>query len=81
MKLSERSAAERFRRVSEGFASGSLNYHLRTLPRVFEVLKPDFVKLNEDMSYRGGPMLSEQCFNEFLALMALSCFFLGLRTA
>ena len=44
-----------------------LNYHLRTLPRVFEVLKPDFVMLNEDMSYRGGPMLSEQCFNEFLA--------------
>lgn len=44
-----------------------LSYHLRTLPRVFAILKPDFIMLSEDMSYRNGPMLSEKFFNEFLA--------------
>ena len=34
---------------------------------VFSRFKFDMVHINEDMSYNGGPMISEECFNEFLA--------------
>ncbi len=37
------------------------------LARVFAILKPDFIMLSEDMSYRNGRMLAEKFFNEFLA--------------
>ena len=42
-------------------------YHLRLLDAVCEVAVPDFMSLNEDMSYNHGPMLSKDLFDEFLA--------------
>ena len=42
-------------------------YQLRQFSRIYEVLTPDFMTFGEDMSYNNGPMLSEACFNEFLA--------------
>ncbi len=41
-------------------------FHLRTIEALFKVLKPDMIGFAEDMSYNNGPMLSEDCFNEFL---------------
>jgi len=43
------------------------DYQLRQFSRIYEVLTPDFMTFGEDMSYNNGPMLSEDCFNEFLA--------------
>lgn len=42
-------------------------YQIRQLERIYEILTPDFMTFGEDMSYNNGPMLSEDCFNEFLA--------------
>jgi uroporphyrinogen-III decarboxylase len=39
---------------------------LKQIPLVFSVLKPEFVVLSEDMSYNGGPMISEEHFDEFM---------------
>ena len=35
--------------------------------RVYKVLTPDFMTFAEDMSYNSGPMISKDCFDEFLA--------------
>ena len=43
-----------------------LDYHLRTMEAVFTILTPDMANLMEDMSYNHGPMLSRDCFEEFL---------------
>ena len=42
-------------------------YQLRQLDRIYEIVTPDFMTFAEDMSYNNGPMISEDCFNEFLA--------------
>ena len=42
------------------------DYELRLLERVYKILTPDFMTFAEDMSYNNGPMLSEECFDEFL---------------
>ena len=42
------------------------DYIIRQLPIIYEVCKPDFMVISEDMSYNNGPMLSEALFNEFL---------------
>jgi len=41
-------------------------FSLRTLDALGGVLKPDMVGFAEDMSYNNGPMLSRDCFDEFL---------------
>lgn len=41
-------------------------WQIRTLERVYEVITPDFMTFGEDMSYNNGPMISEECFDEFL---------------
>jgi len=40
---------------------------VRVLHKTFQVGKPVFVTIGEDMSYNGGPMCSRQLFDEFLA--------------
>lgn len=42
------------------------DYALRQMERIYEILTPDFMTFAEDMSYNNGPMLSEECFDEFL---------------
>lgn len=42
------------------------DYVLKNLPYIFGILKPEFFVWSEDMSYNNGPMLSEDCFNEFI---------------
>jgi hypothetical protein len=44
-----------------------LDYNIRTLGQICEVLTPDLITISEDMSYNHGPMLSEEMFDEFLA--------------
>lgn len=41
-------------------------FQLRQMEKIFAVSTPEFMTFGEDMSYNGGPMLSEDCFNEFL---------------
>lgn len=43
-----------------------LAYHRRILLQVQKYFVPDFITINEDMSYNNGPMISEGQFNEFL---------------
>lgn len=43
------------------------DYQLWLVERVNEILVPDFMTFGEDMSYNNGPMISESCFDEFLA--------------
>ena len=43
------------------------DYSLRVVAGLCRILTPDFVTLAEDMSYNHGPMLSKECFDEFLA--------------
>ena len=43
-----------------------LAYQLHVLECVKQYFIPDFITINEDMSYNNGPMLSEALFNEFL---------------
>jgi uroporphyrinogen-III decarboxylase len=42
------------------------DYIIAQLPAIYEVCKPDFMVISEDMSYNNGPMLSEALFDEFL---------------
>lgn len=42
-------------------------FHLRALDRFCEVCTPQFMTFAEDMSYNNGPMLSRECFEEFIA--------------
>jgi len=41
-------------------------FHKRTLEAVLTVLEPDMIGITEDMSYNNGPMLSAECFDEFV---------------
>jgi hypothetical protein len=41
-------------------------FTLRMIDKVCEICKPDFMTFAEDMSYNGGPMLSEELFDEFM---------------
>ena len=43
-----------------------LNFNLRVINAVCNVIQPDLLSLMEDMSYNHGPMLSRDCFDEFL---------------
>ncbi len=43
------------------------DYQIGLIKRIFEILTPEFMTFGEDMSYNNGPMISEDCFNEFLA--------------
>ena len=39
---------------------------LRFLEELYKVVTPDFMTFAEDMSYNHGPMLSKECYDEFL---------------
>lgn len=54
---------ELYHRILDNLA----DYQIRLLERVYEILTPDFMTFAEDMSYNNGPMISEECFEEFLA--------------
>ena len=41
-------------------------YNLRAIEKLFNYFIPDMAALAEDMSYNHGPMLSYECFKEFL---------------
>ena len=40
---------------------------IRVLRKTFEISRPVFVTIGEDMSYNGGPMCSREMFDEFIA--------------
>ena len=42
-------------------------HSLRVIDEVCSICTPDFMTFGEDLSYNHGPMLSEACFEEFLA--------------
>jgi hypothetical protein len=42
-------------------------YTLRLFEEVCRIEKPDFITLAEDMSFRGGPMLGKELFDQYLA--------------
>jgi hypothetical protein len=44
-----------------------LEYNLRILDEVSVICHPDFMTFGEDMSYNKGAMISEACFDEFIA--------------
>ena len=44
-----------------------LAWYQRVLPRIFEYAVPDVLLVSEDLSYNHGPMLSQECFEEFIA--------------
>ena len=50
------------RRINEDL----LAFNLRVIEAVCGVIQPDLLSLMEDMSYNHGPMLSRDCFDEFL---------------
>ena len=41
-------------------------YSMRFLERLYEILTPEFMTFAEDMSYNHGPMLSKECYDEFI---------------
>ena len=43
-----------------------LAFNLEALDKICAVLRPDLLSFMEDMSYNLGPMLSKDCFDEFL---------------
>lgn len=43
-----------------------VNWQLEMVKQLTAIIKPDFMTFAEDMSYNNGPMLSEDCFDEFL---------------
>ncbi len=43
-----------------------LEFHLKTMEAVLAILTPDMANTMEDMSYNHGPMLSQDCFEEFI---------------
>ena len=47
--------------------SDLLEYNLWVLDELDKVITPNFMTFAEDMSYNHGPMLSKDCFDEFLA--------------
>ena len=44
-----------------------LEWHLGVIEEFAQVMKADFMTIAEDMSYNNGPMISEKCYNEFIA--------------
>ena len=44
-----------------------LQYHLFVIEEFCSILTPDFMTIAEDMSYNHGPMLSRECYYEFIA--------------
>jgi len=42
-------------------------YTLKLFEEVCRIERPDFITLAEDMSYRGGPMLGRELFDDYLA--------------
>ena len=44
-----------------------LEFNMRVLDDVCAICTPTFLMLDEDMAYNHGPMLSKECFDEFLA--------------
>lgn len=53
---------ELMHRINRDLAESSLRF----LERLYEVDTPEFMTFAEDMSYNHGPMLSKDCFDEFL---------------
>lgn len=43
------------------------DFNLRILDQVEKACVPTFATIAEDMSYNNGPMISEQCYDEFIA--------------
>jgi hypothetical protein len=43
-----------------------LDFCLKGLEELFPILHPDYISISEDMSYNLGPMISYECFKEFL---------------
>jgi len=41
-------------------------FNTRTLKAILVIMKPDLVGYSEDMSYNHGPMVSKECFDEFI---------------
>ena len=41
-------------------------YHNKVIDKIFSICTPDFMTFAEDMSYNNGPMLSKDCFDEFM---------------
>ena len=41
-------------------------YHIKCLEKILPVLQPEFMTFAEDMSYNLGPMLSKECYDEFM---------------
>ncbi len=54
---------ELYHRILDDLAA----YQLKAMEKIYAILTPDFMTIAEDMSYNKGPMLSEECFEEFLA--------------
>jgi hypothetical protein len=44
-----------------------LAFNLRAIEAACKIVRPSFMTIAEDMSYNHGPMLSKECFDEFLA--------------
>jgi hypothetical protein len=42
------------------------DFNLRVIEGIAEILTPEFMTFAEDLSYNHGPMLSKECFDEFL---------------
>ena len=42
------------------------DFHLKTIEVIYDVLTPEFMTFAEDMSYNHGPMLSKECYDEFM---------------
>ena len=42
------------------------DYHKRLLARIYAYVTPQFMTFAEDMSYNHGPMLSKDCYDEFI---------------
>ena len=53
---------ELYHRITDDLAE----FQLRVLAKMYDILTPEFMTFGEDMSYNNGPMLSEDCFDEFL---------------
>ncbi len=51
-----------YKRITNDLAE----YQIKQLERMYEIVTPEFMAVSEDMSYNNGPMISEDCFDEFL---------------
>lgn len=47
--------------------SDLLEYYSKVIEELYKFCQPSFILIAEDLSYNHGPMLSKQCFDEFLA--------------